>query len=283
MRLSPTAANILSLLTLWALLGCGASSTATPPASAQREARASLSVGEPFGGALVEGVRMPEGEHWTLVDPERAWATQETVSFLVRAITLVEQRCPPTHKLFIGHLSRQDGGPLWPHKSHQSGRDVDLSFYYQPSALIGWYQRANRHTLDAPRTWTLLRALITETPVEYLFIDRSVQRLLLDHARASGEDPEWLKTVFQVGSAHPEPLIRHAFGHATHMHVRFFNPEAQARGARAHASLLERGVVGGRRHPRLRPSAEAELPSRPAAPPAPPDTCAPAADHVAAR
>ena len=98
-------------------------------------------------------------------------------------------------------------------------------------------------TLDAARSWSLVKALITETDVEYIFINRSVQKLLKRHALAAGEDPAWLDTVFQVGSRHPSPIVRHAWGHDTHMHVRFYNPKAQAMGCKAHDALLRRGAV----------------------------------------
>jgi penicillin-insensitive murein endopeptidase len=35
------------------------------------------------------------------------------------------------------------------------------------------------------------------------------------------------------------PIIRHAPGHATHIHIRFFNPIAQETARRCHAHLLE--------------------------------------------
>lgn len=234
----------------------------------------SLSVGEAFGGALVDGIRMPEGQHWELVDPKRAWGTRETIAFLETAITTVAETCVPAHPLFIGHISNEDGGPLWPHRSHQSGRDVDLSFYYRGEALIGWYQRANAYSLDEVSTWALLRAFITEADVEYIFIDRSVQRLLRRHALDVGEDPDWLATVFQVGSRDPSPIVRHASGHATHMHVRFYNRHAQRRGAQRFDELIADGTIGGRRHPRLRRPSALVMAERPKPPSAVVSSCA---------
>jgi len=207
----------------------------------------SLSLGRPNAGALLNGVQMPEGELWELIDPRRAWGTEETVDFLVRAIIKVNEQFPEkTHPMYIGHLSWPHGGPLRPHRSHQSGRDVDLSYYYLPDRNPGWYQKASHITLDKPRTWAFIRAMLTEADVEYIFINRSVQKLLKEHALAIGEDPDWLDTIFQYRSCHPEPIVRHAWGHATHMHVRFFNPRAQWMGARAYDVLVERKIVAPR-------------------------------------
>ncbi|MFN5410128.1 enoyl-CoA hydratase-related protein, partial [Bradyrhizobium sp.] len=37
-------------------------------------------------GRLVNGVQMPKNERWVLVDPDKAWATQESIDSLTRAI-----------------------------------------------------------------------------------------------------------------------------------------------------------------------------------------------------
>jgi murein endopeptidase len=192
----------------------------------------SLSLGRPSSGAVMNAVQMPEGQLWDLVDPGRSWGTQETIDYLVTAITAANAKMPMVHPMHIGHIGRPDGGHIRPHRSHQSGRDVDLSYYYLPERHIGWYQKANAVTLDRARTWTFIKTLITETDVEYIFMDRSVQKLLKEFALGAGEDPEWLATIFELGSRNPEPMIRAAWGHDTHMHVRFFNPRAQQLGER---------------------------------------------------
>src|SRR5262249_5224777 len=89
------------------------------------------SVGAPSAGALVNGVQMPKGDHWQLVDPGRAWGTQETVDALVHCIDRVNQRLPGAPAIAIGHLSARSGGHLSPHRSHQSGRDADVGYYYK--------------------------------------------------------------------------------------------------------------------------------------------------------
>jgi len=205
-----------------------------------------MSLGRPNAGAIINAVQMPEGENWELVTPYRSWATPETVGYLMAAIEKVNAQFPPSHKLYIGHLSREHGGPLRPHRSHQSGRDADISYYYRLDRNPGWYQRASAYTLDLPRTWALVRALVTKTDVEYLFIDRSVQRLLKKYALEIGEDRAWLDRIFQVGSREPEPLIRHAWGHVTHIHVRFHNPQAQQLGVRAYDALHAQRLIGSK-------------------------------------
>ncbi len=89
------------------------------------------SIGPASAGALVNGVQMPRGDHWQLLDPGRAWGTQETVDALVRSIERVNERLPGAPPVAIGHLSAKNGGHLSPHKSHQSGRDADVGYYYK--------------------------------------------------------------------------------------------------------------------------------------------------------
>ena len=197
----------------------------------------SMSLGYASGGKLFNGVQMPEGERWSRVDAGHAWGTKETVESLIRCIDAVHAQFEATPKMHIGHISARGGGPLSPHVSHQAGRDVDISYFLL--AQDRWYQRANAKNLDAPRTWAFVKALLTESDVELILIDTSIQKLLKDHALAAGEDPAWLDDVFQVGSRSVRPIIRHAKGHATHLHIRFYNPVAQELGRRAYPLLVK--------------------------------------------
>lgn len=206
----------------------------------------SVSVGKANGGALLNGVRMPDDGNWEIIDPGRAYATQETIDYLVTAVEAVNEAFPEgTHPMYVGHLSRLGGGYLRPHRSHQSGRDVDLGYYYVPERAE-WYRPATEHTLDRARTWTFVRALVTQTDVEYIFISTRVQKLLKEYALSIGEDPQWLDSIFEYRSRNPEPIIRHTWGHRTHMHVRFYNPKAQAVGIRAYDVLARLKLISPR-------------------------------------
>ena len=200
-----------------------------------------ISVGSANAGALVSGVQMPKGDGWVVLDPSNAWGTRETVDYLERSIQKVREQHPGAPKLYIGHISSKKGGYLSPHVSHQSGRDVDIS-YYLLNDRAG-FVRATAENLDMPKTWAFVRALITETDVEMILIDTSVQRLLSDYASKLGEDPGWLDSVFQCRNKHARPLVRHAKGHGNHIHIRFYSPVAQEIGRRAHALLAKSGHV----------------------------------------
>lgn len=203
--------------------------------SSDLEALGSMSVGSPSGGALVNGVQFPRSPMWRLADAENAWGTSESVEFVKHAIERVNERFPDTPVLYVGDFSAQKGGRLRPHVSHQSGRDVDLGFYYTNGSA--WYRPADASNLDRARTWALVHTLITETRVQYIFLDQSLQPLLEQYALARGEDPQWLRRVFHGTPGRKDSVIRHRWGHATHLHVRFENPTAELTARRAYEGM----------------------------------------------
>lgn len=196
-----------------------------------------MSLGSPNAGALLNGVQASENQFFKPISPSGAWSTQETLDFLSQALSRVHEQFPGTPPLALGDISGKSGGPSPPHVSHQSGRDVDIAYFYNDGA--GWYARGTAKNLDLPRNWAFVRALIAETDVDLILIDHSIQALLEEYARKQGEDPAWLSGVFRGVPGKLRPLIRHAPGHATHVHIRFFNPLAQETARRCHSALLE--------------------------------------------
>jgi len=211
-----------------------------------RDALGSLSLGQPNAGMLIGAVQLNTNDLFEVVAPYGAWATSETIDQLTAAARQLARQFPDGHKIYIGHLSARFGGRLRPHRSHQSGRDIDLSCCYLPKAKA-WYRRATRRTMDLPRSWALLRALLMNADVEYIFLNTSVQRLLGAYAEKAGEDPKWLDSIFGYRGRHAAPLVRHAWGHDTHWHVRLYSPRAQRLGARLFDALIERRLISPRR------------------------------------
>jgi penicillin-insensitive murein endopeptidase len=201
----------------------------------------SMSIGFTNGGALYNGVQMPPGPAWELVNAEHAWGTRETVDNMIHCLERVAATFPGAAKMYIGHISGKRGGHLSPHKSHQCGRDVDVSYYYTPGTEK-WYATATTSNLDRERTWAFVKTLITDTDVELILMDRSVQRLIRQFAISKGEDREWVDRLFDGGGGQRQ-LILHAKGHASHLHVRFYNPLAQETGRRAYDVLIKRRVI----------------------------------------
>jgi murein endopeptidase len=192
----------------------------------------SESVGMPYDGSIVNAVPMVDGPgRKIMAERWKTWATRSTVQQLDHVLTrwsVLEPKAPP---VLVGNLSARYGGAIGPHKSHQSGRDADLSYIarWDGKEPVMW-QRMNAENLDAELTWRLLRLLAQEARVEAIYMDRSVQRLLLDHAKRHGTIraarlPQWLEVAENSKTA----LIRHVAGHVDHFHVRFACPDDNPR------------------------------------------------------
>ncbi len=211
---------------------------------AQRDVSAlgPLSIGTPDAGLLVNPLPMPTGTLWTIRNPAESYATAETIDFIRTAIEDVEKRYPGSPPIVIGDISRRDGGRLNRHRSHQAGRDVDLGFYYSRGECDE-FRVARKGDLDLPRTWALVKALLTETDADRIFLDRLLQRVLYAEAVAEGEDRDWLDDIFGRLGEDRKGIIQHEKRHKNHLHVRFFNRLAQERARLVYPMLVETGSV----------------------------------------
>jgi penicillin-insensitive murein DD-endopeptidase len=196
-----------------------------------------ISYGQPNRGRLIDGVRMPDhGEGFT----SRATWVQRGSRFgtdeLVDLLTGVARRMRPharDTRLVIADLSRPGGGEARPfHRSHQTGRDVDLLFYMrdargkpvEATAMIpldarGVAKDGSGLRLDVPRMWRLVRELIDapEAVVQFIFIYGPHAQLLLGHAQQIGE-PELLVERARKALKQPGPRAPHD----DHIHVRIY-------------------------------------------------------------
>jgi murein endopeptidase len=120
---------------------------APPPPQPRIEWRPSTAVGDPAGGRLVDGVRLPaRGAAFFTWDPVlrrspnrhwRRWGTDRLVRIVLRVARAYHRAHPRAPRMAIGDLSRPRGGDFGPrfgyigHASHQNGLDVDV---YYPRA-----------------------------------------------------------------------------------------------------------------------------------------------------
>jgi murein endopeptidase len=202
-----------------------------------------LSIGLPNAGLLFNPRPMPEGRLWKIRNPRETYGTTETIQYVIKAIETVEERCPGSPPIVVGDMSSPKGGRLNWHASHQAGRDVDIGFYHRRE--VDDFLRGRKSNLDIPRTWALVRALITETDVDRIFMDRYIQRYLFSHAVEIGEDRDWLDDIFGRKTAGKGAIIQHVRRHRDHMHVRFYNPRAQEWGRVAYPLLVKAKLAPG--------------------------------------
>ena len=216
----------------------------------------STSVGAPWRGKLHDGVAMPlKGKHHRftgVVERKKSnYGTAAMVALLSRAARTVGTwvEGPP---MVLGSISRHCGGKMKPHKSHQSGRDVDILFYVinkrgERRRARGFYAFdgrgacRSRHCsgwrFDVQRNWWLVRTLLwSKRPkVQFIFVSTPLRRHMLAYARKRGELPEILrrarKVLIQPGNSSP---------HADHFHVRIYcSPNEKKRGCLDRAPIWD--------------------------------------------
>ena len=200
------------------------------------ESLGSISVGFADQGRLINAVHMSEDPAWMCERPELAWGAKETVEALETAFRAVRQKFPESAPARLSHIGAREGGYLRPHRSHQSGRDADIGFFYKNDARPRVGSRRDK-SMDPARNWALLRALITQTDVQFILVDRSIQKVLREYALAAGEDREWVSGIF---SGTRKAMVQHARHHKDHFHVRFYAPRSQELGRRIQPLLAQR-------------------------------------------
>jgi hypothetical protein len=186
------------------------------------------SLGAPWDGELFGGAQLPQSEGYRVRRPDLAYGLPYVVDHLRHSIAEVRALYPDVHTLAIGDLSAEHGGKLAAHKSHQSGVDVDVGFYFKqlPDGYPDHFAAAD-DTLDLQATWALLTAFARTTDlddgVSMMFLDYSLQRRLYLWAQKRGTPEADLEQLFQYphGRDAQIGLIRHWPNHADHVHVRF--------------------------------------------------------------
>lgn len=208
----------------------------------------SLSYGWHNRGRLVAGVRLsPQGDGYavpsTWSSRGNLYGTEELVGLIVRAgrRLAVEQ---PGDPLYVADLSPAGGGRSKWHRSHQTGRDVDLILFAldeqgrptpAPTQMPVFAEDGRAPVLDAKgtpipgryvtfdveRNWRVVRALANDpaADIQYLFLADHLRARLLHHATAMGESPDIIAAA--------DALLKQpadSAKHDDHLHVRIYCP-----------------------------------------------------------
>lgn len=169
----------------------------------------------------------PFSPYYELRCPRHAFASSHTITNLLAALTDLRGRYDG--QIIVGDLSREEGGALGPHVSHQTGRDVDiwlpvLGGCYRATAGCdscgSLWCRPLPDEIDWAATWDLIVALRGTGAVQNVFLDRSLHPKLRAAARAAGVPGTEVDATI-----HSEPgvvaLVTHSDYHTRHVHVRF--------------------------------------------------------------
>ncbi len=193
--------------------------------------RRARSVGGTHAGTLIDGRCLrPEGPGYVLRDPSAACGTDEAVHLLMFALGELLREFPDTPPVVIGTLSRPGGGPVPPHKSHQSGRDVDVGLFASNGRPLGDFEELDIEAIDFDKTFFLMANLLASGRVVRILVNYALQPHLVEAAGNMGYDEHQLAWMFQYprGPKADAGLVRHAPGHRRHFHVRFACPEGDA-------------------------------------------------------
>jgi len=224
-----SAASLAALLVSVSVSGCF--NTPTPLAPGLHG-----TVGVPNRGVLTESEELPvRGPGFVRFRPQSShyFGRPRLVHALKNAAASVAALAPGGAPLSIGDLSAKTGGRIPGHDSHRSGRDVDLLFLvttpagasvpspgfvrFEGDGLARVDNSADYVRIDVDRQWLLLRSLLTspEVGVQFMFVCREIEALLIDHARALGE-PDSLVWQAETVMLEPSDSLRHD----DHVHLR---------------------------------------------------------------
>jgi LysM repeat protein len=187
----------------------------------------SEAIGPTNRGRLENPVRLPPHRGYVIRTPARSYGTEETIRWIVDAFDSVDRKFKHSKIVRIHDISDRNGGKLRDHKSHQNGRDADISYYQEECGHSGCrFAEFRSSELDVARQWALLEHWLRNGQAEMIFVDYRLQAKLYRYARRKGVSKAQLEKWIQYprGRYEPDGVIRHFPNHEDHLHVRFVCP-----------------------------------------------------------
>jgi len=180
------------------------------------------SVGAPTSGRIYASAPIPVNTAlYTLLRPNLSFGSTHTIEQMQLGIARFRRDYSYDGQLVISSMSRRGGGRLKPHRSHQSGRDVDIRLPLL-SGLSGSLSK-NYDEVDWSATWGLVKSLLDTKEIVYIFLNHDAQRRLFRAAKRAGMSEKELEPLVQyprtIGKG--RAFVRHSKGHDKHFHARF--------------------------------------------------------------
>jgi penicillin-insensitive murein endopeptidase len=196
----------------------------------------SLSVGSPARGWQLRAKQLratpylvvkESSQHAVYGHPALVLMLQRTAKQMVQNVQ--------AQPLVVGDLSSERGGPLYGHRSHQSGRDADVGFFAldtkgEPARLERFVTydalgRANDRSglvFDDYRNWLMVLTWMKDerAGIKYVFVASHLRRRLLEFARSRSA---YAKYADEAAKFLLQP--RNASAHDDHFHVRIACPK----------------------------------------------------------
>ncbi len=259
------------------------------------------SIGSPTEGHLLGGMRLEPAPYLRVVPAyaggDAQWGLEPLVTMIDRAARQVRRQYPDAITS-VGHLSREGGGEIERHRSHESGRDADIGFFIRshsgrqllPSHFVQFRGDGTAASwpgayFDDAKNWLLVSALVgdPEAHVTHIFVAAPLRARLLAYAERIGAP-----AAIRMRAAEVLQQPHGALPHDDHFHVRIGcpshmsgcveNPSARSHhpsaGVLAHGrrSAPARGMVTPAPSGHAAPLPDLPAPGAPAQAPAPAPT-----------
>lgn len=196
----------------------------------------SLSVGSPARGWQLRAKKLRPTEFLAIKSgtEDAVYGHPALVLMLQRTARQMVQNTG-SEVLVVGDLSAEHGGPLYGHRSHQSGRDADVGFFALDSS--GKPQRVDRFVaydsrgrakngrgllFDDYRNWLMVLTWMKDerAQIKYVFVAAHLRQRLLEFARSR---PAFAQYADEAANFLLQP--RNSSAHDDHFHVRIACPE----------------------------------------------------------
>jgi penicillin-insensitive murein endopeptidase len=195
------------------------------------------SIGSPTEGHLLGGAHLDETSYLRIVPAytgaDVRWGLEPLVEMLDRTARQVRRQYPDAITS-VGHLSREGGGEIDRHRSHESGRDADIAFFVRNAGgrqllaprfmpfrgdgtAVGWPGAV----FDDAKNWALVAAMVNdaEAHVTHVFVAAPLRARLLAYAERMG-----VAASARMRAAEVLQQPRGALPHDDHFHVRIGCP-----------------------------------------------------------
>lgn len=247
--------------------------------------RVSRSVGSPTEGRLVGGAHLSAAPHLRItpvyVPGDARYGLDALVNMIDRGARNVRKQFPDA-VMSVGHLSRNGGGSIERHHSHESGRDADIGFYMKNRAGKPYYadqfvvfntDGTAKHVpgvlFDEARNWAAVASFVRDpdAKLSHIFVASHVRARLLAHAEKAGAPADVRVRAAQL-MVEPKGVLPHD----DHFHLRIVCPASMS-------SCVEFPALARKHAPPVRARAVARTVT-PHAPPLPrPRTASPTKAH----
>ncbi|MEK2687912.1 penicillin-insensitive murein endopeptidase [Bdellovibrio sp. GT3] len=149
------------------------------------------------------------------------------LAYLVARMGKYTRAIAPSHSLRLGDLSKKNGGTLGSHKSHKTGLDADIAYYFKADKNMAGFSSALKGGKPigewmVSQQWKLFKYAVSSKFVDRIFIHPTLKKSMCTHARSQGDfDTEAGKEVLR--------RLVSEVNHYNHFHLRIKCSKSQVR------------------------------------------------------